>query len=411
VSFVRLHERDFGVPVCRFMRALCEYYGAELHNFSPNSISQAAVFVTVCEGYLKIEAHWDLWIHLFRGEHFVENARGQPKRFARAGGLTLHVRPYRKNLYIPSKMTTNNTGWNRGWFYLQNYSGVLPAFTNRVLRERPAKWDWGVSPPTQQAKLGVLIDALALLAKKGLMAAAVIANFHRQRVIPLMERALPIFKLIPGAQASGSRTAVELLPCNTAARRARYAVADFPNDPEDLWRIKMRPEPGYISLVSFDSESVVCLVRPLSSPLTLSRLYFAGVEVPLLEAPSPGGTPNQPPARREVEEAEGRGGGKGREEEEAEGETRQGVQDYTLRGEVAACHARVHGRGGGGFGCRGPPSGGRRGGSGCELPAHLSVGCRRGGAGSARRNKDCGGVVGGSVPRGGGAGVVPSGDE
>jgi len=31
------------------------------------------------------------------------------------------------------------------------------------------------------------------LAKKGLTAAAVIANFHRQRVIPLVERALPIF--------------------------------------------------------------------------------------------------------------------------------------------------------------------------------------------------------------------------
>ena len=99
-----------------------------------------------------------------------------------------------------------------------------------------------------------------------------------------MERALPIFKLTPGTQASGSRTAVELLPHNTAARRARYAVAEFPNDPEDLWRIKMRPEPGYISLVSFDSEFVVCLVRPLSMPLTLTRLYFAGVEVPPLVA-------------------------------------------------------------------------------------------------------------------------------
>ena len=88
--------------------------------------------------------------------------------------------------------------------------------------------------PAHQARLGVLADALAHLAKKGLMAAAVIANFHRQRVIPLMERALPIFKLTPGTQASGSRTAVELLPHNTAAWRARYAVAEFPNDPEDL---------------------------------------------------------------------------------------------------------------------------------------------------------------------------------
>ena len=75
VSLVRLHERGFGIPVGRFMRALCEYYGVELHNFGPNSISQAAVFVTVCEGYLGIEAHWDLWIHLFRGELFIENMR------------------------------------------------------------------------------------------------------------------------------------------------------------------------------------------------------------------------------------------------------------------------------------------------------------------------------------------------
>ena len=54
VSLVRLHERGFGVSVSRFMRALCEHYGAELHNFGPNSISQAAVFVAVCEGYLGI---------------------------------------------------------------------------------------------------------------------------------------------------------------------------------------------------------------------------------------------------------------------------------------------------------------------------------------------------------------------
>ena len=50
-----------------------------------------------------------------------------------------------------------------------------------------------MSAPAQQAKLEVLTDALEHLAKKGLTAAAIIANFHRQRVIPLMERALPIF--------------------------------------------------------------------------------------------------------------------------------------------------------------------------------------------------------------------------
>ena len=91
---------------------------------------------------------------------------------------------------------------------------------------------------------------LACLAKKGLTAAAVIANFHRQRVIPLVERALPIYQLTPGSQVEGSRTSFELLSHTTAARRAKYAVVDFPQNPEDLWRIKMCPEPGYISLVS-----------------------------------------------------------------------------------------------------------------------------------------------------------------
>jgi hypothetical protein len=53
-SFVRFHERGFAAPASRFMRALCYHYGVELHNFTPNAISQAATFVGVCEGFLGI---------------------------------------------------------------------------------------------------------------------------------------------------------------------------------------------------------------------------------------------------------------------------------------------------------------------------------------------------------------------
>jgi len=143
VSLVRLHERGFGVPIGKFIRALCDYYGVELHNFGPNSNSQAAVFDALCEGYLGIEAHWDLWIHLFHGELYIDNVQGQPKRYARAGGLMLHLRMQRANLYISCKMATNNAGWSRGWFYLRNDDQRLPAFTNKVLRKRPEKWNWG----------------------------------------------------------------------------------------------------------------------------------------------------------------------------------------------------------------------------------------------------------------------------
>jgi hypothetical protein len=42
LSFVPFHERGFGVPASRFMRAILHVYGVELHNLSPNSIAQAA---------------------------------------------------------------------------------------------------------------------------------------------------------------------------------------------------------------------------------------------------------------------------------------------------------------------------------------------------------------------------------
>jgi hypothetical protein len=54
LSFISFHERGFGVPASRFMRAILHFYGVELHNLNPNSIAQAAIFAAVCEGFLGI---------------------------------------------------------------------------------------------------------------------------------------------------------------------------------------------------------------------------------------------------------------------------------------------------------------------------------------------------------------------
>ena len=76
VSFIPFHERGFGMPASRFMRALPHYYEVELHNFNPNSIMQAAIFMAVCEGFLGTDPHWDLWTHLFSGS-FLLRRRGR----------------------------------------------------------------------------------------------------------------------------------------------------------------------------------------------------------------------------------------------------------------------------------------------------------------------------------------------
>ena len=79
-----------------------------------------------------------------------------------------------------------------------------------------------------------------------------------------MERKLPIFDLTLEALYEGSRTSNVLLPHNVAARRAKSVVAEFPDNPDDLWKVKMRPEAGYISVVSlsFNPLSILCCFLP-----------------------------------------------------------------------------------------------------------------------------------------------------
>jgi hypothetical protein len=110
----------------------------ELHNFAPNTISQAASFVAVCEGFLGIPTNWDLWAHLFCGElHTLATGEKGTRRAVRAGGLTLALRDTCKELYLPCTMMSNNADWEKGWSYLRNDGvGLLP-YTGKVLMGKP----------------------------------------------------------------------------------------------------------------------------------------------------------------------------------------------------------------------------------------------------------------------------------
>jgi hypothetical protein len=84
VSFVHFHERGFAAPASLFLRGLCFHYGVELHNFAPNAISQVAMFVGVCEGFLGIPVNWDLWVHLFHADlHTVTTPEPKTRRAVR----------------------------------------------------------------------------------------------------------------------------------------------------------------------------------------------------------------------------------------------------------------------------------------------------------------------------------------
>jgi hypothetical protein len=57
---------------------------------NPNSIAQEAIFAAIYEGYLGIPPHWNLWLHLFKAEHFTKAVEGEgSQKMVRASDCTL----------------------------------------------------------------------------------------------------------------------------------------------------------------------------------------------------------------------------------------------------------------------------------------------------------------------------------
>ena len=142
VCFLSFLERGFGTPAGWLIQAILQYYWVELHNLNPNSVMQAAVFAMVCEGFLGVPPHWNLWLHIFKAKMSSRNEGGE-KRPLRAGGCTMQLRQSRSHLYIRSNMPSSKRGWQNRWFYLRNDGGLLSEYTGKMVVECPTKCGWG----------------------------------------------------------------------------------------------------------------------------------------------------------------------------------------------------------------------------------------------------------------------------
>jgi hypothetical protein len=274
VCFISFHEWGFGVPASRFMRAILHHYGVELHNLSPNSISQAAIFVAVCEGYLGIDPHWDLWTHLFSAELFASpTGERRVRAVVRAGGCILQLRQSRASQYIPAVLASSNKGWQRRWFYLRNDDERLPSFSQRVVTVAADAWRYGTLHDRQK-NLETLLKALEALRKGGLTTAGVIAAIHRRRVLPLAERRLPLWEMMPEADLEGSRMSSDPLPIDVL--HGRVAVALGKPDASAFSQPLMRPDHGCVSLVRVRSFFLLASDCPWS---LRSRLFICLQEV------------------------------------------------------------------------------------------------------------------------------------
>ena len=97
------------------MRALVYYYGVELQHFSLNAISNASIFVVVCERNLGAMPHWELWLHLF-GELFQAPREDKGvRKIIQAGCLHLVLKTGRigePHEFIPTGVMSNHAQWD-----------------------------------------------------------------------------------------------------------------------------------------------------------------------------------------------------------------------------------------------------------------------------------------------------------
>lgn len=122
ILFQHFVECGLALPACDFLRGLLYHYSIQLHHLIPNSILHIAIFVHLCEAFLGIEAHFNLFYYPF-------HLKPQPseKVLTLLGGAGLQGMD---KMYIEYKFLTSLSGSKEHWFYVGNHAPALPERIN-----------------------------------------------------------------------------------------------------------------------------------------------------------------------------------------------------------------------------------------------------------------------------------------
>jgi hypothetical protein len=93
----------------------------------------------------------------------------------------LQMKQGRGDNYIPSSLTSSNSGWHKGWFYLRNDPEfALLAFTGNSIGQSRSNWTNGPPQAKQEKMLRNHWAVLGRLREAGVTLAIVIGQYHAQ---------------------------------------------------------------------------------------------------------------------------------------------------------------------------------------------------------------------------------------
>ena len=107
-------------------------------------------FIALCEGYLGIEPHFELWRYFFSVSLHKKRERSRDLSVS-MGCASIHLRGHRYAKYMTYPLSRSNKGWHTLRFYMKNDTAApLPDFNGRLIKEASPVWRWG--PPRRKRK-------------------------------------------------------------------------------------------------------------------------------------------------------------------------------------------------------------------------------------------------------------------
>jgi len=132
-----------------------------------------STFIHLCEAYVGIEPHFDLFRYLF-----CLRKKGAVGGSKIAGGVYLNLRDGMKNCYLSCPWNTSLTEWYKRWFYIREEPGSTTFCDVGYVLEKRVSW---INRPEYTSQVSEL---MSLIDWSRLDGPGVVGNFLARRVMP-----------------------------------------------------------------------------------------------------------------------------------------------------------------------------------------------------------------------------------
>ncbi|KAE8802310.1 hypothetical protein D1007_21855 [Hordeum vulgare] len=194
VVFVEHFYWGFGLPASAFFTEWLHFFGSQPHHLAPNAILQLSAFVVLCEGFVAIEPHVDLWRNLFffkqqsiaMEKSKVEKLQGS-RPMTPCGAALVHHRSKSGFPQMPLQESIKN--WQKGFFYVKSADPTQDALNMPpFVIAPPTRRNWDAKTPKPIPEVALICAHLDILEKSSLLGRDLLTTMVARQIPPLQRR-------------------------------------------------------------------------------------------------------------------------------------------------------------------------------------------------------------------------------